>query len=280
MSAEASKVSSSCEMNDRWNNRGDANKMLHEIMTGIRRLDGWRLTGGLAALSVAMAVIAITVVGGADGEERAKRDPAPRSAGPRPGVGRAEPPDRSQHPRATQIRWRRSQALGLPWAGRLVKGVRLPSEGRLFFTWDPARDVSPNRAYRRFATARLIRITLGVLRSHATEHRDAPRVGIGDLSRRNGGDFGERFGPPDHTSHQNGLDVDVYYPRRDRRELEPSRPAQIDHDLAQDLVDRFVAAGAQFVFVGPNTRLTGPARIVQPLANHDDHMHVRIPKPK
>jgi hypothetical protein len=72
------------------------------------------------------------------------------------------------------------------------------------------------------------------------------------------------------------LDVDVYYPRRDGREREPRKPAQIDRRLAQDLVDRFVAAGARFVFVGPNTRLTGPPRVVQVLAHHDNHMHVRI----
>lgn len=249
------------------------------------RFDGWRLAGGLAALSVAMAVIAITVIAGADGEERDQRDPAPTPTPtpivPRPSTGRADSPDRIRHDGVdTQIQWRRSKALGEPWAGRLVKGVRLPSEGRLFFTWDPVRLVSPNRAYRRFATARLIRITLDVLRSHAKRNPDAPRVGIGDLSRRNGGDFGKRFGSPDHRSHQNGLDADIYYPRRDGREREPWRPGQIDRDLAQDLVDRFVAAGAQFVFVGPQTGLTGPPDIVQPLANHDDHMHVRIPKQK
>ncbi|MGH2703304.1 MAG: hypothetical protein ACRDJ2_16215, partial [Actinomycetota bacterium] len=58
---------------------------------------------------------------------------------------------------------------------------------------------------------------------------------------------------------------------------EPWRPGQIDRGLAQDLVDRFVAAGAQYVFVGPHTKLTGPPRIVQALAHHDNHMHVRIP---
>jgi hypothetical protein len=243
------------------------------------RFDGWRLTRGLAALCVTMAVVAIAVIAGADGEEPDRWDPGPTPAVPRPSIGRPGSPDRIQHDRVdTQIRWRRSRALGEPWAGRLVRGVRLPSEGRLFFTWDPVRHVSPNRAYRRFATARLIRITLAVLRSHAAKHPDAPRVGIGDLSRPNGGDFGKRFGSPDHTSHQNGLDADVYYPRRDGREREPRRPGQIDRDLAQDLVDRFVAAGAQFVFVGPRTGLTGPPHLVQPLANHDDHMHVRIPK--
>ena len=241
--------------------------------------EGWRRAGALAALAVASGVLAVTLIASDIDEERTTRDPGPTSAEPRPSPGNAESPGRSQQTRVdTQIRWRRSKALGKPWAGRLVRGVMLPSEGRLFFTWDPVRHVSPNRAYRRFATARLIRMVLRVLRSHATEHPGAPRVSIGDLSRRNGGDFGRRFGSPDHESHQNGLDVDIYYPRRDGREREPRRPAQIDRPLAQDLVDRFVAAGAQFVFVGPNTGLTGPPQIVQHLANHDNHMHVRIPK--
>jgi len=243
------------------------------------RLEGWWLAGGLAALSVVVAVVAVTVIAGADDGERGTRDQRPTSVEPRPNTGTAESPNRLQRAGVdTEIRWRRSKALGKPWAGRLVKGVKLPSEGRLFFTWDPVRHVSPNRSYRRFATTRLIRMTLGVLRSHAREHPNAPRVGIGDLSRPNGGDFGKRFGSPGHASHQNGLDIDLYYPRRDGREREPWRPDQIDRALAQDLVDRFVAAGAQLVFVGPNTGLTGPQRIVQPLAKHDNHMHVRIPK--
>jgi hypothetical protein len=239
--------------------------------------EGRPLALGMATLSVAVAVVAVTVIAGAVEEERGPRGRGPTSTVPRPFDGKAET---HRSPRAhveTEIRWRRSRAIGRPWSGRLVRGVRLPAEGRLFFTWDPVKDASPNRAYRRFATSRLIRITLGVLRSHAAEHPDAPRVGIGDLSRRNGGDFGKRFGGLGHSSHQNGLDVDVYYPRRDGRERELRRPAQIDRRLAQDLVDRFVAAGARFVFIGPNTRLTGPPRIVQSLAHHDNHMHVRIP---
>ena len=59
----------------------------------------------------------------------------------------------------------------------------------------------------------------------------------------------------------------------------PTWVSQIDHRLAQDLVDRFVAAGALYVFVGPHTGLTGPRRIVVPLAHHDNHMHVRLRRP-
>jgi murein endopeptidase len=138
---------------------------------------------------------------------------------------------------------------------------------------------SPNRAWRRWGTDRLVRTVLTVARDFHAAHPRAPRLLVGDLSRPHGGDFGPRFGYIGHASHQNGLDVDVYYPRLDRRERPPVRAAQIDRPLAQDLLDRFLAAGAVRIFVGPNTHLTGPARIVGVLALHDNHMHVRIAAP-
>ena len=49
--------------------------------------------------------------------------------------------------------------------------------------------------------------------------------------------------------------------------------------LARDLLDRFVAAGASIVFVGWSTPLRGPAGVVVPYPNHDNHMHVRIAAP-
>jgi hypothetical protein len=121
-----------------------------------------------------------------------------------------------------------------------------------------------------------VRTLLRVLAEHRSAHPDAARVGVGDLSRPLGGDFGPRFGGIGHASHQNGLDVDVSYPRRDGREAPPGRPRDVDRALAQDLVDRFVRAGATKVFVGPGLGLRGPKRVVQPLIHHHDHLHVRL----
>src|SRR5262249_1864591 len=181
--------------------------------------------------------------------------------------------------RSAHVHRHASRSIGLPWNGRLVHGVQLPASGPAFFTWDPALRRDPDRPWRRWGNERLIPILLSVLSAYAAAHPHAPRVGVGDLSRPHGGNFGPQYGGLGHVSHQNGLDADVYYPRQDRREAAPTTVAQVDQRLAQDLVDRFVAAGARYVFVGPHLRLHGPHSIVERLPNHDNHLHVRIPNP-
>lgn len=172
----------------------------------------------------------------------------------------------------------RSRSLGVPWDGSLIGGVQLPAQGPHQFTWDSVLKRAPNRGWRRYGNARLVRTIERVIAGYAAANPRAARVGVGDLSRRHGGSFGPRFGGIGHASHQNGLDVDVYYPRRDGRERPPRSPSQIDRRLAQALVDRFVAAGAAKVFVGPGTGLRGPPAVVEVVpAHHDNHMHVRLP---
>jgi murein endopeptidase len=227
----------------------------------------------LVAVAVA-ALVALISAGSV-----AAPDPAPTAAPAPVEVARVaaaaavRPPPRLPEAR---VRWRRSRAVGRPNRGRLVGGVRLPAEGTAFVTVDPVRRTSPSPAWRRHGTDRLVRVVLRVAREHHAAHPGAPRLVIGDLSRPRGGPFGPEFGGDGHRSHQNGLDVDVYYPRRDGRETVPTGVRQVDRRLAQELVDRFVRAGAEYVFVGPRTRLRGQARVVMVLHNHDDHLHVRI----
>ena len=159
--------------------------------------------------------------------------------------------------------------------GHLSHGVQFPADSFDFVTWDPVLKRTPNRGWRRWGTPQTVDRVQLVLREYRDEHPDGPRVLVGDLSRPHGGFFGARYGGLGHASHQNGLDVDVYYPRRDGRERAAFRPSQVDRRLAQELVDRIDASGAIRVFVGPRVRLHGPRRIVTPLIYHDDHLHVR-----
>jgi murein endopeptidase len=226
-----------------------------------------------SALLLALLLAAVPVLlHGLRGEAA---DAAP-SGSPAPATSPAAEADAGDENGWPIVAWHSSRAVGLPNAGRLVRGVQLPAEGADYFTWDFPLKRSPNRDWRRWGTDALVRNLLQVVRDYRVAHPEAPRVGIADLSRPHGGNFGSRFGGLGHASHQNGLDVDVLYPRRDGLERAPIKPSQIDHALAQDLVDRFVQAGAVYTFVGPSTGLRGPRRVVQELEHHDDHVHVRI----
>ena len=223
----------------------------------------------------AIALAVLVVVAGVVAFALHDDEPAPP-----PARTTTTPQQEANGPAWPRIAWRRSRAVGAPNDGRLVRGVQLPAEGPDWFTWDPVLERIPNRAWRRWGTDRLVHTLLRVLREYRAAHPEAPRVGVADLSRPHGRGFGPRYGGLGHASHQNGLDADIYYPRRDGLLRAAYRPELIDRALAQDLVDRFVAAGAQFVFIGTRTGLHGPRKVVEVIAHHNDHLHVRIFPPR
>ncbi len=160
--------------------------------------------------------------------------------------------------------------------GRLLHGVQLPAASFDWVTWDPVLKRSPDRGWRRWGTQQTIDTVELVLREYRDAHPDGARVLVGDLSRPHGGFFGSRYGGLGHATHQTGLDVDIYYPRKDGRERQAYRPAEVDPALAQELVDRFVRARAIKVYTGPDLPLHGKRGVVSTLIYHDDHLHVRF----
>lgn len=201
-------------------------------------------------------------------------DPTPEAVSPTATAPAAPPAPLTQgtHPA--------SRALGRPFRnGRLLRGVQLPVSGPNHLTWDAPLQRVPNRPWRRWGTDVLVATLLQVLAEYRIAHPESPPILIGDLSRPTGGIFDQRYGGLGHASHQNGLDVDVYYPRKDRRLIQARRASQVDRRLSQDLVDRFLGKGAQYVFVGRTVGLKGPKARVMKLAHHDDHLHVRIYDP-
>jgi hypothetical protein len=170
----------------------------------------------------------------------------------------------------------KSRAVGQTNHGRLVCGVQLPAETAALVTWDGVLGVSPNRGWRRWGTQKLIDTVDLISLDYGTRFPIGPRLVVGDLSRPHGGPFGTEYGGVGHASHQNGLDVDIYYPRIDGMEEPPELPLLIDHQRAQWLVNR-VARGAHLVFIGPRAGLRPPGRQVQYLSlYHDNHLHLRV----
>jgi murein endopeptidase len=200
-------------------------------------------------------------------------DTSKQGARPRPVVRQSLPASKPKRAQSPWIAWRHAKSVGLPYGGSLIDGTQLPVEGPNWVTWNPNTDWRPNAPKRLYGNERTIRKIISVIDAYRAANPGAPRVVIGDISRKGGGTLDE------HVSHQNGLDVDIYYPRRDGKLRAPTTSDEIKRRFAQDLVDRFVAAGAQMIFVGYSTGLRGPARVVIPYPNHEYHMHVRFPRP-
>jgi len=169
-----------------------------------------------------------------------------------------------------------SVAHGGPNGGTLSGAVRLPIRGPGYYTYNPATQRPPGGADRRWGTSMLVSQVIALGEWWDRTHPRRARLGIGDLSRPGGGPFqGPVVG---HSSHQNGLDVDIRLPRRDGVEG-PANPGNYDRELTQRVVDRLVAQGATLILIGPNLDLHGPAGVVVRWPNHDDHLHVRFADP-
>ena len=168
-----------------------------------------------------------------------------RRGRPRPGVrDRSRPPRRAGCPRgslSTVLR-RADDAHGMPWLklrfrrvtgwvplertkappkpgcrsrstgrasnGGLVCGKLLQPWSTLWVTRDPTDGRQPSPAKRRWGSDTTLSTIETVSAAYWRRFPNAPRLVIGDLSLRHGGPFGI------HASHQQGLDIDIWYPRR------------------------------------------------------------------
>jgi hypothetical protein len=171
----------------------------------------------------------------------------------------------------------KSVALGSPTRGSLRNAVNFPFASDAHYTWDPGRQATPSDDWRRWGTEWTVAATLCVLGAYRAAYPDRPRVLVGDISREQGGEFGREWGGPGHATHQNGLDVDIYYPRKDRYEVAPFTLKEVDWNASQELVRRFEQAGATVIYVGRRTPLRGQSKVVERVRKHENHLHVRFP---
>jgi len=204
------------------------------------------------------------------GDEEVSRPTEPRNA------GRERPAAPSSSSRSTGNPTG-SVAVGTPDHGHLIRGVPFPATGANHFTWDAANGRSPNPRFHRYGTDYVIRSVLKAVRRYRRRNSGAPRVGIGDLSLRHGGDLGSQSGSR-NLAHQNGLDVAVLYPRSDGGESEAAIVEQVNRPLAQALLDELVTAGATRVSLDPRLGLTVPKGVAQ-VVSQQPRMHVGFRRP-
>ena len=163
------------------------------------------------------------------------------------------------------VRWHRATSVGLPYGGHLVNGTQLPVHGPDWVTWDPSRTAS--RTSRTGSMATSTRLN-DHLRLPGVPFRQpdcaAPRRRRHQLSERR--HDGRARLTPERARRRHLLPAARQAPERADRH-EPDRPSS-----GQDLLNRFVAAGAQMVFVG---YFDGPPR---PTGSRDPVPEPREPR--
>jgi len=109
------------------------------------------------------------------------------------------------------------RSLGRHAGGALQGGVALKATGPdHYLVYSPhcyrrsplaARYPDISRADNFYGHPKVVRAVQSVARAVRARHPEAPRLPVGELSNQKGGLISG------HLSHQNGLDVDVYFPR-------------------------------------------------------------------
>jgi murein endopeptidase len=160
----------------------------------------------------------------------------------------------------------RSHSVGTPGNGRLVGGVQFPATGPDHFAWNFREQRIGGSDRTRWGDCRVVRAVLLGLAAYRHRNPAAPPVAVGDMGLRQGGEI------DGHSTHENGRQIDLYFPRRDRRLREPRTVAQVDLRLSRELVRAMLDAGADRVLIGPNIRIRTPAKVIR-WPHHDDHLH-------
>jgi murein endopeptidase len=160
----------------------------------------------------------------------------------------------------------RSHSIGSPGAGRLLGGVLFPAKGPDHFAWDFRQQRIGGSDRTRWGHCRVVRAVLLGLAAYRERNPDAPQVAVGDMGLRHGGEI------DGHSTHENGRQIDLYFPRRDRECREPHTVAQVDMRLSRELVRAMLDAGADQVLIGPRVRARTSGRVIR-WPHHDDHLH-------
>ena len=184
-----------------------------------------------------------------------------------------------------------SMAGGSTTNGFLRGGVQLPQEGIGFYHFHGGTE-GPHGD--NWGTLKTVKAFEQVVRQWNNLHPDGPRIGIGDMSLENGGEFCwwiYRIAWPPiikqcHERHQQGLNADISYIRSDGKELgftfvDMGPFEKYDQSLTQELIYLLCEAGATTIYADSRSGLDTEGYEgcnLSDYAGHQNHIHVRIGK--
>jgi len=161
-----------------------------------------------------------------------------------------------------------SHSSGTPSNGHQTGAVLFPAVTADTFAWNFRDQRIGGSHATRWGQCNVVRKVLRAIAAYRRDNPGAPQVAVGDFSRRRGGEI------DGHDTHENGKQVDIYYPRNDGQRMEPHTVAQVNQRLARSLVKHLLATGVKTAFIGQNTTGIPTSSKVRRWPNHDDHVHL------
>jgi hypothetical protein len=187
-----------------------------------------------------------------------------------------------------------SQARGIALNGTLYKGMNLPNSWTGYEHYDNCDGLDVDD----WGTGHLVRLieAAGRLWVQRRASNDVQRIGVGDLSLREGGYFPGHPGVAgcvaDHSYHRQGVDVDIRYARKDGVQGPLNiceNRANYDTVATQTLINSVLLAQQarpadanapiDSIFLDLDCLGIIPTSIMFHRAGHQDHFHVRIRDP-
>lgn len=165
-----------------------------------------------------------------------------------------------------------SLARGTVSSGSLTNGLRIANNGTgyQYYRGGDLEDTD------NWGILEIINLVERVARAWRRLYPDYPIITSMDMSKQNGGDW-----RPDHTQHQNGLDVDMRYIRKDGSSGGVNfdvNPGDYSRDRTQALFDLFQnESGVYRILVDSRVNLTGSK--IQIISGHHHHFHLQLKDP-
>jgi len=180
-----------------------------------------------------------------------------------------------------------SIAHGTPYNGWIEKAFNMVNTGTGYWHYNPEKVKAMDTDD--WGVLHLINMIEGAGRNWYSDGLVPPRISVGDLSWGDAStlNFGGPWPGGDHAWHQNGLEVDVRYVRKDDEELPlniHSNPANYDNIATMHLINRLGwNSKMALIIISPDCRIDfyDSSNIVFDSIDrkHDDHFHYRIVDP-
>lgn len=161
-----------------------------------------------------------------------------------------------------------SRSLGTQTRGSLIGGQPFAKKSNIHYSWNWRNKSFHLPQKFRYANCKTLKKTKMIVQEYRKSN--CPALAIGDFSKKGGGFL------KGHSSHQNGKDVDLYYPLKNHKKGTTKNVRKIDNKCSYQLSRAIYKSNPKLVLVGEDTMFRLYGKHTKRYPNHNNHFHVRF----